>query len=395
MSEVNSSDLNAVRKPSKPYPDFPLFPHTAGVWAKKIRGKVHYFGKWADPDEALRRYLERKDDLHAGRTSQADQDAKTVKDVCNAFLNAKLALVNAGELSRRTWDDYKRACDLLVKHFGRTRRVADIAPDDLGALRKRMTEQWGPHMVSKMIQCVRCALKFALDNGLVGQAVRYGQGFKRPTKKVMRLYRAAQGPKLFTAHEVRRLIEAASVQVKAMILLAINAAFGNSDIGNLPLSAVDLDAGIIDFAHPKTGIPRRCILWGETTEAIRQAISERPEPKDPADANLVFVTKYGASWARGQATVTHELAKLLRKLKINGRKGLGFYTLRHVFRTVADEAKDQSATDYVMGREVAHMSTVYREGISDARLKAISEYVRRWVYPAESEEPTVIPMAAV
>ena len=35
----------------------------------------------------------------------------TVKDLANEFLNAKQALVDAGELSPRTWGDYKTACD--------------------------------------------------------------------------------------------------------------------------------------------------------------------------------------------------------------------------------------------------------------------------------------------
>src|ERR1700692_2377448 len=94
-------------KPSKPYPDFPLFPHATGRWAKKIRGKMHYFGPWADPDAALTKYLEQKDALHAGRKPRADPEALTVEDAANAFLNARQALVDAGELSSRTWDEYQ------------------------------------------------------------------------------------------------------------------------------------------------------------------------------------------------------------------------------------------------------------------------------------------------
>src|SRR5262249_32935804 len=91
-------------RPDKPTADFPLFPHAAGVWAKKIRGKLHYFGPWDDPDGALAKYNEQKDALHAGKKPrETAAGAATIKDVANAFLNHKQARLHAGELSPHTW----------------------------------------------------------------------------------------------------------------------------------------------------------------------------------------------------------------------------------------------------------------------------------------------------
>src|SRR5262249_5222238 len=144
--------------------------------------------KWDDPDGALDKYLKEKDVLHAGRTPRADPEALTVRDMCNAFLNAKRQAMEVGELSPRTWDGYKVACDFLVKQLGRTRLVSDLAPDDFAALRNRLAKRYGPHGLGTAIQCIRCACKYAFDAGLIERPVRYGPGFKRPSKKTLRLH---------------------------------------------------------------------------------------------------------------------------------------------------------------------------------------------------------------
>jgi integrase len=378
-------------KPAKPYPEFPLTAHPAGYWCKKIRGKIHYFGPWNDPDGALAKYLEQKDALHAGRLPRPDPAGVTVKDVCNDFLNAKKALMDNAELSPRTFADYKQVCGLVVAHLGKSRLASDVGPDDFASLRKKVAKTWGPaRLGTKLIQYTRSLFKHALDAGLIDRPARFGPGFKRPSKKVIRLEKAGHGPKLFTAPEIRRLLDAAGIPLRAMLLLGINCGFGNADCGHLPKSAVNLDAAIIDFPRPKTGVHRRCLLWPETVQALKEALARRPEPKDPDNAGLLFITKYGMPWAKDTETnpVSQETAKLLKALHINGRKGLGFYTLRHTFRTVADEAKDQPAADYIMGHEVAHMSSVYRETISDARLEAVAVHVRKWLFPAEQGTAT-------
>jgi integrase len=228
---------------------------------------------------------------------------------------------------------------------------------------------------------VRCVFKHAFDAGLIDRPIRFGPGFKRPSKKTIRLQRAKQGAKLLSAAEIRSLLSAASVQLRAMILLGVNCGFGNADCATLPRSVVDLEAGLIDYARPKTGIPLRCPLWPETVAAIREVTATRPVAKKTEHGELVFLTRCGDAWHKDTPDnpISREFGKLLKAQGIITRKGLGFYAFRHIFRTIADEAKDQPAADFIMVHEVAHMSSVYRETISDARLKAVTDYVHAWL----------------
>lgn len=294
--------------------------------------------------------------------------------------------MQSGELSPRTWEGYKIAADIIVAEFGKARLVADLAPDDFAALRKKMAARWGPTRLGNAVQCVRSVLKYAYDAELIDRPVRFGAGFTKPTKRTMRLHRAAGGLKLFGREEIHGMLEAAGAHLRAMILLGVNCGFGNADCGTLPIDAVDLDAGWIDFPRPKTGIARRCPLWPETVRALRESLAARKGPADPADAGLVFITSKGCGWHKGthDNPLSREISTLLRRAGIVARRGLNFYGLRHTFRTAADEAKDQPAADAIMGHEVASISAVYRERISDERLRAVADHVRGWLFGKEA-----------
>jgi integrase len=186
-----------------------------------------------------------------------------------------------------------------VATFGKSRLVSDLDPDDFARLWKRVDKRYGHHGLGTFIQCVRGLFKHAFDAGLIDKPIRFGPGFKRPSKKALRIHKAKQVPKLFTAEEVRKLLDAFAGKeveigppdqesgkaptiklapnpvLRAMVLLGINCAFGNADCGRLPLSVVNLDAAMIDYPRVKTGIQRHCPIWPETVTALREVLAAR------------------------------------------------------------------------------------------------------------------------
>ncbi len=385
MQNSTTTKRGRKSKPAKPCADFPLFPHARGYWAKKIRGKLIYFGRIAeDPkgEAALNKWLDEKEALLAGRTPRAHLDGLTVEDLCDHFLNAKRPLVTGGEITKRTFDEYFATCDRLIKTFGLTRLIDDLRPEDFDKLRADVAKVWGPVRLGNEIQRIRTVFKFGFEAGHIERPVRFGPTFKRPSKKVLRIARAKKGPRMFEATEIREIIRAANQQFSAMVYLGINCGFGNQDCATLPLSALDLKGGWVDFPRPKTGIARKCKLWPETIKALKAAIAKRPAPKDAANKGLAFITKRGLSWAKETRDnpVTKEMVKLTTELGIK-RDGLGFYALRHTFETIAGESRDQVAVDHIMGHARDDMASVYRERISDDRLMVVIEHVRKWLCP--------------
>ncbi len=191
---------------------------------------------------------------------------------------------------------------------------------------------------------------------------------------------------MFESDEIRRMLEGAAQPLKAMILLGVNTAYGNNDVATLPLAALDLDAGWADYARVKTGIGRRCPLWPETVEALREWLTVRPEPMNPDHASLVFITYKRGSWSDDgdNRALSHEMRKLFDRLGINGHRG--YYALRHTTQTIGDESGDFIAVRKIMGHTFSgDVSAIYRERINDDRLRKMTDHVRAWLFGAAND----------
>jgi integrase len=399
-----------------------MFAHPSGQWAKKINKRLHYFGVWADPEAALARLNREYPYLKEGKTPPSVDVSTgcTLRQLCNDFLRSKEDKLNAGDLSPRSFRDYYKTCEGLIDQFGRERLVSDLRPDDFRAFRAKLAKRFGVVSLKNEINRVCIVFNYAHENNLVEKPVSYGQSFDRPSAKALRRDRNEAGPKLFERDEVLRLLDAADVQLKAMILLGVNCGFGNTDVASLPQSAVGLETGWVEFPRPKTEIPRRVPLWPETLDAIKAALAIRPAPADPSARGLCFLTRLGRPWVRVKPkakaerdaektdgaeagpevsvpidAISGQFGKLLKKLHVNGRRGLGFYTLRHCFETYAGESKDQVAVDAIMGHVDLSMAANYRQRISDERLSAVVETVRKWLFAEPPEDSTGGPESTV
>ncbi len=311
--------------------------------------------------------------------------------MANRFLATKEIVRNDGELAPRTFESYYRTCDRLLGILGKNLSVDGMGTQDFETVRIALSKTLGSAARAAEIGRIKVLFNYAYREGLIEKPMRYGTAFDGPGRRVrlQEEHAKKEGRKLEAA-EIRRMIDGANPQLRAMVLLGINAGCGNTDCATLTFNCLDLVAGWVSGPRHKTGVMRRAKLWPETVAAVQAAVAKRPEPATPDCRELVFLTKSGRPWvrmtgAKGRSVLDNvgcTFRELLDRLGIN-HGAAGFYSLRRMTETIGGGCKDQVAVDMVMGHVSPGMGSVYRLDIDDTRLVAVANHVRQWLFGTE------------
>ncbi len=361
----------------------PLSLHQTGQWYKKIHGRFHYFGN--DKEKALKAYYEQMTALHAGLGASASVETRdlTLRTLGNLYLEHQESRVKSHEISSPHVAHLRYDLRDFAKFLGPTRRVAEIVTMEIQNYRAHLIDADNkPNTITGKLGTVKALFRWAEDNQLLEKGPKL-RGVKNVhvTKRQQRDDRRIESRRkqTFTPDEIQRLLAQAEVQMRTMIWLGINCAFGCTDVAELRWDDLDLDKGQVSLPRGKTGVGRHVALWPETVQALREV---------PRRGALVFYTKKGRPWVRDNEEthchtddVSRIFCKLLRRVGITTQERTGFYTLRRTAATIAAQSGDVFAVQGLLGHTNTQMASVYVQSVKEQTDRAVQS-VHSWMTKA-------------
>lgn len=384
----------------------PLFKHRNGQWAKKIRGKLHYFG--TDETKALDRYKRNFERLKAGLAQQEQSGSPTLRELANVYLDRCRNLVSAGELTQRSLTDTTNTLRRLIDCMGAESEPSQWEPADFSVIKSELLKPVArkdsvkisgltatpvkvrsPVTLAGDVRRIRAFLNWCAEDD-IGHIPRpkFGRDFA-VGRKALRRHKAKQGPGDLPADLIRAMIDRAAVGFKPFVLLGINAGLGALDISQMRLEQVEAAAASewLSLPRGKTGAERKAWLWPETREAIARYLEIRKRPYIEAFEDIGFLTSQRRPWLEERDntrkdSVSWTFTRLRKEL---GYERGTFYGLRKTFATIGSASLDQPAVDRVMGHlpPADDMPALYRQHIDDTRIRRVCEYVRQWLLTLE------------
>lgn len=216
---------------------FPLTLYRTGQYCKKIKGKVHYFGR--DKQQALQRYLDQATYLHGSQdsTQTATNGNMTLKKLCDLYLQYQHSKVTAGDLTPKHYNDQISSLGKLMYFVGQGRKVESISTLDLQNYKRKLQKSYcSAHRLNLHISIMKAMFHWARKNDIT-ETIPNIDAISR--SKVIH-----QEKYTFTSDQIKKLVLFADVQMRAMIWLGLNCGFGCTDCGLLIWS--DLNFNNVD-----------------------------------------------------------------------------------------------------------------------------------------------------
>jgi integrase len=312
---------------------------TGQYYVTRARKRI-YLG--TDPKEALKKYYRLA--LGGGQPARPECDRTlTAKELANRFIAAQQANWRDPEGTLRCYADWlgrflKDHPGLLATDF----TVEKFASWKL-SLRRR---EYSAESINHFLSAVRAMYAFAADIELLPAVPRLRRVRNEPCPKI-----GSRQKPIYTADELRKLLDGADLQLKGMLLLGLNCGFGPKDLADLRWD--DICDGRVTLPRSKTGVCQTYALWPETEAHLgqiresRRELRERIAKRNPtaSDDGHIFVTRYWRPWNKD--ATAEEFRKLCTRVDV---PCYGFYRLRHC----ASTAMSLVATPHVHRKFMRH-----------------------------------------
>lgn len=361
-------------------------------WTKQFyvtrASKRIYLG--SDKEEALKRYHR----LGLGAASILQEPASpveiTIKGLANRFIAAQQA----------NWQNPKGTLKCYKDWLGRfiedhpQLKVADFTVEKFAAWKISLKKRsYSAESINHYLSAVRAVFSFAEETELIEKAPKL--------KRVKNEKKPRPGSKkksLYTQEEINTLLQAADLQMKVMILLALNCGFGPKDIHDLTWD--DLNGERVTLPRSKTGVCQTYLLWPETKELLdkikqeRAALIKRTLNRNigRSDYGHVFVTRFWRPWHKD--AISGEFRKLCKKVSV---ECYGIYRLRHCASTAVSMVASPHVQRKFMRHSQLQQQITYThtpdaevdKAIKEARKKLIGENIVTLVQERNQEQEAV------
>ena len=133
---------------------------------------------------------------------------------------------------RERFKDYKNFAPKLKEILGAETDIKKLRSDDFQRMRRKLAEKVSLITLANRIRNAKVFIYHAHKEAMVDAPLPVGTALKNPPKGQMRVAKRAR-KYVFSIDELHRLYGTASRRMKCFILLGINAALGNKDVGSL------------------------------------------------------------------------------------------------------------------------------------------------------------------